>query len=383
MKAAELRGFARGYSERHLAPKLRDWESAGRVPAEALSHMAQAGLFGLMVSEAHGGTGVPFSAFVAAMEEFAAYGGAVSTLLHCHNLGTCSILERFGSEEQKERFLEPLAAGEKIGAFALTEPHTGSDASALKTKAVRSGNGYILSGTKQYISNGALAGICLVAARTGAENGNKGISLFLVPSDLAGFEVTRVERKLGQFASDTAEIHLADVEIPAANLLGTENDGYRNILAMLSDGRISVASQAIGFARAALEVALRYAQERTAFGRAIIEHQAVAFRLADMDKDIEIARAYVEKAARLVDQGRRCVREASIAKLFATEMAERVCSAAIQTLGGAGYTEEFEAARLYRDARVCQIYEGTSDMQRLLIARELAGGAGALLPDDA
>jgi alkylation response protein AidB-like acyl-CoA dehydrogenase len=288
-----------------------------------------------------------------------------------NNSPVCAAINTFGSTEQKERFLRPLARGKMIGAFALTEPQAGSDASNIKTRARREGNRYILSGTKQFITSGRLAGVTLTFAATDPEAGKRGISAFLVPTDSKGYIVANVEKKLGQRASDTCQILYDDVEVTPDLLLGREGEGYRIALANLESGRIGIAAQSVGMARAALDAALPYAKERTAFGQPIIEHQAVAFRLADMATRIEVARQMVHHAALLKDAGQPCLKEASMAKLFASEMAERVCSDAIQIHGGYGYLADFPVERIYRDVRVCQIYEGTSDVQRMVISRAL------------
>jgi len=310
-------------------------------------------------------------AYALALEEIAAGDGSTSTIMSVHNSVGCVPIDRFGSDEQKERFLTPLATGEMIGAFALTEPQAGSDASDLRTRARRDGDHYVISGAKQFITSGSQAGVVLVFAVTDPAAGKKGISAFLVPTDSPGYQVVRVEHKLGLHASDTCQIQLDEVRVPVAYRLGEEGEGYRIALANLEGGRIGIAAQAVGMARAAFEYARDYARERQAFGKPIVEHQAVAFRLADMATEIAVARQMVLHAAALRDAGRPALTEASMAKLFASEMAERVCSAALQTLGGYGYLNDYPLERLYRDVRICQIYEGTSDIQRLVIARHL------------
>jgi alkylation response protein AidB-like acyl-CoA dehydrogenase len=320
-----------------------------------------------------GGAGTDFVSYVLALEEIAAGDGGCSTVMSVNNSPVCAAIHGFGSDGQKERFLKPLASGQMIGAFCLTEPQAGSDAAALRTKAERRGNVFVLNGTKQFITSGSIAGVAIVFAVTDPEAGKRGITAFLVPTDNPGYAVAGVERKLGQKASDTCQIVLDDCELTPDLMLGEEGQGYRIALANLESGRIGIGAQSVGMARAAYEAALAYAKERTAFGKPISEHQAVAFRLADMATQIEAARLMVHNAARLKDSGAPCLKEASMAKLFASEMAERVCSDAIQIHGGYGYLRDFPVERIYRDVRVCQIYEGTSDVQRMVISRSLAG----------
>ncbi|MBJ7415750.1 MAG: acyl-CoA dehydrogenase family protein, partial [Niveispirillum sp.] len=309
--------------------------------------------------------------YALAIEEIAAGDGAISTIMSVHNSVGCAPILKFGNAEQKERYLRAMASGRMLGAFCLTEPQAGSDASALKTRAVKDGDHYVLNGAKQFITNGQNAGVALVFAVTDPAAGKKGISAFLVPTDNPGYKVARLEHKLGQRSSDTAQILLEDARVPASSMLGNPGEGYRIALANLEGGRIGIAAQAVGMAQAAFEAARDYARDRTSMGVAIIDHQAVSFRLADMATRIEAARQLVLHAASLRGAGQACLKEASMAKLFASEMAERVCSDAIQTFGGYGYVEDFPVERIYRDVRVCQIYEGTSDIQRLVIARNL------------
>ena len=305
------------------------------------------------------------------MEEIAAGEGAVATILSVQNSVGCMPVLQYGSEEQKQRFLVPMAKGEMLACFCLTEPQAGSDAAAIKTRARHHGNRWVLDGTKQFISSGKHARLAIVFAVTDPERGRRGISAFLVPTDSPGFRVARIEHKLGQRASDTAQLVFEEVELTPDLMLGDEGEGYKIALANLEGGRIGIAAQAVGMARAAYEAALAYARERAAFGKPIIEQQAVAFRLADMATQIAAARGLVLDAAARRDAGEPCIKEASMAKLFASEMAERVASDAIQIHGGYGYVADFPVERIYRDVRVCQIYEGTSDIQRLVIAREI------------
>jgi alkylation response protein AidB-like acyl-CoA dehydrogenase len=324
-----------------------------------------------VVPEEWGGTGLDYVSLALALEEIAAGDGATSTIISVQNSVVCGPINAFGNAAQKETYLKKLASGEWLGCFCLTEPHVGSDAAAIRTKAVKDGDAWVINGVKQFITSGKNAQIAIVFAVTDPAAGKKGISAFIVPTDTSGYTVARIEEKLGQHASDTAQILFENCRVPAANLLGREGEGYRIALANLEAGRIGIAAQSVGMARAAFEAALKYAQERESFGKPIIEHQAVNFRLADMATQIEAARQLVHHAASLRDAGRPCLKEASMAKLFASEMAEKVCSDAIQIHGGYGYVADFPVERIYRDVRVCQIYEGASDIQRLVIGRAL------------
>jgi len=366
-----IRDMAKSFAQEQIKPNASDWDRDGTFPKETLAQMGQLGFMGMLVSEQWGGSDTGNLAYVLALEEVAAADGATSTIMSVHNSVGCVPILKFGTDEQKERFLKPLAQGEMIGAFALTEPHTGSDAAALKTRAVKDGDDYILNGAKQFITSGNNAGVIIVFAVTDPSAGKKGISAFLVPRDTPGYEVIRVEEKLGLHASDTCQIALTDVRIHKRLMLGKEGEGLKIALANLEGGRIGIAAQAVGLARAALEEATHYAKERITFGKPIFEHQAIAFRLASMATEIEAARQLVHYAARLKEAGQPCLNEASMAKLFASEMTERVCSSALQVFGGYGYLKDFPIERIYRDARICQIYEGTSDIQRLVIARSL------------
>jgi alkylation response protein AidB-like acyl-CoA dehydrogenase len=327
---------------------------------------------GMLVPEVWDGAMIDSVAYAVALEEVAAGNGAISTIMSVHNSVGCVPILRYGNDAQKEEFLRPMARGEWLGAFCLTEPHAGSDASALRTRARRTNSGWVLNGTKQFITSGKNADIAIVFAATDPDAGKRGISAFIVPTKTPGYRVASIEKKLGQHLSDTAQIAFEDLEIPAENLLGAEGEGYRIALSNLEGGRIGIAAQSVGMARAALEAAIAYANDRESMGSKLMGHQAVAFRLADMATRIEAARHLVLHAAALRDAGRPALKEASMAKLFASEMAERVCSDAIQIFGGYGYTEDFPVERIYRDVRVCQIYEGTSDIQRIVIARTLA-----------
>ena len=366
-----IAAMARQFARERLKPFAEAWDREHRYPAEAIAEMAGLGFFGMLVPEQWGGSDTGYVAYAMALEEIAAGDGACSTIMSVHNSVGCMPILKFGSQEQKQRFLQPLASGAMLGAFALTEPQAGSDASDLRTRARRDGEHYVLSGAKQFITSGSHAGMVIVFAVTDPAAGKKGINAFIVPTDTPGYSVVRVEDKLGQHASDTCQIQLDEVRIPASLRLGEEGEGYRIALSNLEGGRIGIAAQSVGMARAAFEAARDYARERKTFGKAIIEHQAVAFRLADMATQIAVARQMVHHAASLREAGQPCLTEASMAKLFASEMAEKVCSAAIQTLGGYGYLKDFPVERIYRDVRVCQIYEGTSDVQRMVIARSL------------
>ncbi|MFJ7008851.1 acyl-CoA dehydrogenase [Pseudomonas putida] len=367
----QIADAVRAFAQERLKPFAEQWDKEHRFPKEAIEEMAELGLFGMLVPEQWGGSDTGYVAYAMALEEIAAGDGACSTIMSVHNSVGCVPILRFGSEQQKAQFLTPLATGAMLGAFALTEPQAGSDASSLKARARLDGDHYVLNGSKQFITSGKNAGVVIVFAVTDPEAGKRGISAFIVPTDSPGYQVARVEDKLGQHASDTCQIVFDNVRVPVANRLGAEGEGYKIALANLEGGRIGIASQAVGMARAAFEVARDYANERQSFGKALIEHQAVAFRLADMATKIAVARQMVLHAAALRDAGRPALVEASMAKLFASEMAEKVCSDALQTLGGYGYLSDFPLERIYRDVRVCQIYEGTSDIQRMVIARNL------------
>lgn len=366
-----IQEMARRFARERLLPTAAERDRTGRFPAELLAEMGQLGLLGMVVSPEWDGAGADLVAYALAIEEIAAGDGGISTIMSVHNSVGCGPIAKFGTPAQKEQFLRPMARGEWLGAFCLTEPQAGSDAAALKSRARRDGDHYVLTGSKQFITSGQHARVAIVFAVTEPDAGRKGISAFIVPTDTPGYEVARHEEKLGQHDSETCQIVLNACRIPVAQRLGEEGDGYRIALANLEGGRIGIAAQAVGMARAAYHHALLYAQERQTFGRAIIQHQAVAFRLADMATRIEAARHLVLHAACLRQAGRPCLKEASMAKLFASEMAEQVVSQALQTLGGYGYLKDFPLERIYRDVRVCQIYEGTSDIQRLIIAREI------------
>jgi len=372
-----LRDSAREVARTLLAPGAAARDREARFPAAELAELGRLGYLGMLVPEAYGGAGADHVGYALALAEIAAADGAISTILSVHNSVGCVPILNYGSEEQKARFLRPMAAGEMLACFCLTEPGAGSDAGAIATRALRRGNRWVLNGTKQFITSGRHAQVAIVFAVTDPTAGRRGISAFIVPTDSAGYRVVRLEDKLGQRSSDTAQIVFEDLELTPDLLLGGEGEGYKIALSNLEGGRIGIAAQALGMARAAYEAALAYAGEREAFGQKIIAHQAVAFRLADMATALAAAEGLILAAAARRDDGLPCLKEAAMAKLFASEMAEKVCSDAIQIHGGYGYLADFPVERIYRDVRVCQIYEGTSDIQRLVIARELAKGQSA------
>ena len=361
----------RAYVQDQIAPKAAEWDKSHHFPAAELKGLAGLGCYGVAVPHEYDGAGLDYLALAIILEEIGAGDGATSTVVSVNNCPVCSILMAFGNEDQKERFLKPLARGDMLGAFCLTEPHVGSEAGGLKTTAVREGDEYVLNGVKQFITSGKNGDVAIVMAVTDKAAGKKGISAFLVPTSTPGYAVARIEDKMGQHASDTAQILFENCRVPAANRLGDEGQGLKIALSGLEGGRIGIASQSVGMARAAFEAALRYSKERVAFGVPIFEHQAMQHKLADMATQIEAARQLIWHAASLKDAGQPCLKEAAMAKLFASEMAERVCSAAIQIHGGYGYVSDFPVERIYRDVRVTQIYEGTSEVQKILIGRAL------------
>ncbi len=367
-----IRDTARAFAQEQILPHVRKWEADGAIPRSLLAEMGKLGFLGMTVPTEWGGAGASMLSYVLALEEIAAADGGLSTVMSVNNSPDCAALLAYGSPEQKEQWLKPLAKGEILGAFCLTEPHAGSDASNLKMRAVKTGNGWVLNGVKQFITSGRSADMALVFAVTDATNPKRGISCFIVPTKTPGYRVASVEKKLGQKSSDTCQIAFENCTVGAGALLGEEGQGYRIALANLEVGRIGIAAQAVGMARAAFELARSYAGEREAFGVKIINHQAVQFRLADMATKVAVARQMVHHAAALKDAGRPCLTEAAMAKLYASEMAEEVCSASIQIHGGYGYVADYLAEKIWRDVRVCQIYEGTSDVQRIIIGRGLS-----------
>ncbi|MDB5822864.1 MAG: acyl-CoA dehydrogenase [Herminiimonas sp.] len=367
-----IRDAVRSYARERLLPHAARWDREHEFPRGALAGLAALGAYGVAVPEHLGGAGMDYLALAIVLEEIAAGDGGTSTIISVNNCPVCSIGMLYANPAQQEQWLRPLAQGHMLGAFCLTEPHAGSDASALRVTARREGDDYVLNGVKQFVTSGKNADVAIVMAVTDKEAGKRGISAFWVPTATPGYIVARLEDKLGQHSSDTAQITLENCRVPAANRIGAEGEGYRIALSGLEGGRIGIAAQAVGMARAAFDAALAYSKDRTSFGQILFDHQAVQFRLADMATQIEAARQLVWHAASMKDAGLPCLKEAAMAKLFASEMAERVCSAAIQVHGGYGYLSDFPVERIYRDVRVCQIYEGTSDIQKILIGRALA-----------
>ena len=361
----------RAYVQAEIAPHAAAWDKSHAFPAAQLKGLAALGCYGVAVPDTWGGAGLDYLALALILEEVAAGCGATSTVVSVNNCPVCSILMAYGNDDQKERFLKPLARGDMLGAFCLTEPHVGSEAGGLKTTAVLDGDHYVLNGVKQFITSGKNGDVAIVMAVTDKAAGKKGISAFIVSTKTPGYTVARIEDKLGQHASDTAQIVFDNCRVPVANRLADEGMGLKIALSGLEGGRIGIASQAVGMARAAFEAALAYSKDRTSFGQPIFQNQAVQFKLADMATQIEVARQMIHHAASLKDAGRPCLKEAAMAKLFASEMAEQVCSDAIQVFGGYGYVSDFPVERIYRDVRVCQIYEGTSEVQKILIGRAL------------
>ncbi len=372
-----VRDMAREFARNELRPFAARWDREATYPGETLAKMGDLGLLGMLIPEDSGGAGTDYVSYAMALEEIAAGCGATSTIMAVQNSPSCSIMNDSGNDEQRAQYLEPMARGQLMTAFCLTEPHTGSDAGNLKTRAERTDSGYRLNGVKQFITTGSNAQQAFVFAVTDPDQGSRGISCFLVPTDNPGYQVISIENKLGQRASDTCQIALENCEVGEEMLIGNEGDGYRIALANLESGRIGIAAQAVGLAQAAFDAAWEYAQTRTSFGKAIVEHQAVGFRLADMKTRIDASRAMYLRAASLRDAGEPCLMEACQAKLFASESAETVCSDALQIHGGYGYLNDYPVERIYRDVRVCQIYEGTSDVQKLVIQRELTKRASA------
>jgi hypothetical protein len=367
-----VRDAMRDFAQRELWPKAAEWDKAHHFPKEVHQGLAALGAYGICVPEELGGAGMDYLSLAVVLEEIAAGDGGTSTVISVTNCPVNAILLKYGSPAQQKQWLQPLAQGRMLGAFCLTEPHVGSDASALRTSALKQGGDYVINGVKQFITSGKNGDVAIVIAVTDKAAGKKGMSAFIVPTSAPGYQVARLEDKLGQHSSDTAQINFDNCRIPAENLIGAEGEGYKIALSALEGGRIGIAAQSVGMARSALDFAIDYAKQRESFGTALIHHQAVGFRLADCATQLEAARQLIWHAAALRDAGQPCLKEAAMAKLFASEMAERVCSAALQTLGGYGYVSDFPLERIYRDVRVCQIYEGTSDIQKIIIQRALA-----------
>ena len=369
---AMIRDAVRAFAKEELWPHAARWDKEHYFPKEAHQGLAELGAYGICVPEAFGGANLDYLTLALVIEEIAAGDGGTSTAISVTNCPVNAILLRYGNAAQKKQWLVPLAQGDMLGAFGLTEPHVGSDASSLKTTATKDGDGYVLNGVKQFMTSGKNGHVAIIIAVTDKGAGKKGMSAFIVPTNAPGYSVARLEDKLGQHSSDTAQINFDNCRIPAENLIGAEGEGYKIALGGLEGGRIGIAAQSVGMARSAFEFALAYAKDRQSFGTSIFNHQAVGFRLADCATKIEAARQLIWHAASLRDAGLPCLKEAAMAKLFASEMAEEVCSAALQTLGGYGYVSDFPVERIYRDVRVCQIYEGTSDVQKIIIQRALA-----------
>ena len=367
-----IRDAVRDFAQAELWPHAPQWDRDHAFPKAVHQGLAALGAYGICVPEEYGGAGLDYLTLALVLEEIAAGDGGTSTAISVTNCPVNAILMRYGNPQQKKQWLWPLAQGQMLGAFCLTEPQAGSDASSLRTTARREGDAYVIDGVKQFITSGKNGQVAIVIAVTDKAAGKRGMSAFLVPTDAPGYNVARLEDKLGQHSSDTAQINFDACRIPVENLIGQEGEGYKIALGALEGGRIGIAAQSVGMARSAFDVALAYAKDRQAFGGSIFDQQAVGFRLAECATQLEAARQLIWHAAALRDAGRPCLKEAAMAKLFASEMAEKVCSAAIQTLGGYGYVNDFPLERIYRDVRVCQIYEGTSDIQKLLIQRALA-----------
>jgi alkylation response protein AidB-like acyl-CoA dehydrogenase len=367
-----VREAMRDFAQRELWPKAAEWDKTHHFPKQVHQGLAALGAYGICVPEELGGAGMDYLSLAVVLEEIAAGDGGTSTVISVTNCPVNAILLKYGSPAQQKQWLQPLAQGRMLGAFCLTEPHVGSDASALRTSAVKQGDNYLINGVKQFITSGKNGDVAIVIAVTDKAAGKKGMSAFIVPTSAPGYQVARLEDKLGQHSSDTAQINFDNCRIPTENLIGAEGEGYKIALSALEGGRIGIAAQSVGMARSALDFAIDYAKQRESFGTALIHHQAVGFRLADCATQLEAARQLIWHAAALRDAGQPCLKEAAMAKLFASEMAERVCSAALQTLGGYGYVSDFPLERIYRDVRVCQIYEGTSDIQKIIIQRALA-----------
>jgi alkylation response protein AidB-like acyl-CoA dehydrogenase len=367
-----IRDAVRDFAQQELWPHAAQWDKEHTFPHEVHQGLAALGAYGICVPEDLGGAGLDYTTLAIVLEEIAAGDGGTSTAISVTNCPVNAILMRYGNDVQKKKWLTELAQGRMLGAFCLTEPHVGSDASALRTTATKEGDDYVINGVKQFITSGKNGHVAIVIAVTDKGAGKKGMSAFIVPTNAPGYQVARLEDKLGQHSSDTAQINFDNCRIPAENLIGQEGEGYKIALSALEGGRIGIAAQSIGMARSAFEAALQYSKDRVSFGTAIFNHQAVGFRLADCATQLEAARQLMYHAASLRDAGLPCLKEAAMAKLFASETAEQVCSVAIQTLGGYGVVSDFPVERIYRDVRVCQIYEGTSDVQKIIIQRALA-----------
>ncbi len=368
----QIRDTTRVFAQRELSPYAAEREERAEIPRAVLVAMGELGLMGMTVPAEYDGAAADNVSYALALMEIAAGDGAISTVMSGHNSVGCSIVQKAGTEAQKQTYLRPMAMGKMLSCFCLTEHTGGSDVAAMRSTATRTATGWRLNGQKQFITSGAIADVAIVFAKTDPQAGRRGISAFILPTNTPGYRVGRREKKMGQNASDTVEVFFENLDIPADALLGTEGDGFRIAVSNLVGGRIGIAAQSVGMARDALERAVAYAKERTSFGAPIITHQAVSFRLADMAASLQAAAQLVLYAAALADAGEDCLMEASMAKLVASETAERVCSDAIQTFGGNGYMQEYAVERIYRAVRVTKIYEGSNDIQRLVISRALA-----------
>ncbi|MBS3783738.1 MAG: acyl-CoA dehydrogenase [Anaerolineae bacterium] len=366
-----LRRMVRDFAEREIAPRAEEIDATDKFPHDLFHRMAEVGLLGLPFPPQYGGSGADYHAMVIALEEVARASGSMAITLDAHTSLCCEPIYRFGSEEQRQKYLPPLLSGASIGAFGLTEPQAGSDAGATQTRAVRDGDEWVVNGQKIYITNGSIADVIVFTAKTDPDKGTRGISAFIVEKGTPGFKPGRDEKKMGLKGSVTSELFFENCRIPAQNLLGAEAEGFRQFLITLDAGRVAIAAMAVGLAQGAYERSVDYAKTREQFGQPIANFQAIRWMLADMATEIDAARLMVHRAAWLKEQDESYTKEASMAKLFATEMAERVCHHAIQIHGGYGYVREYEVERMYRDQRLCQIGEGTNEIQRLVISREI------------
>jgi butyryl-CoA dehydrogenase len=368
-----FRRMVRDFAEKEIAPRAEEIDETDRFPDDLFRRMGELGILGLPFPEEYGGSGGEYTSMVIALEEIARVSGSMAITLDAHTSLCCEPIYLFGTEEQKQKYLVPLARGEKIGAFGLTEPQAGSDAGATRTHAVRDGDEWVINGQKNFITNGSIADVAVITAKTDPEKGTRGISSFIVEKGTPGFQPGRDEKKMGLKGSVTSELFFEDCRIPADNLVGKENEGFKQFLVTLDAGRVAISAMAVGLAQGAYERAAAYAKERVQFGQPIVKFQAVQWMIADMATEIEAARLLVQRAAWMRERGMRFTKEAAMAKLFATEMSERACRKAIQIHGGYGYMQEYEVERMYRDQRLCAIGEGTNEIQRLVIARQVLG----------
>jgi len=368
-----FRRMVRDFAEKEIAPRAKEIDETDRFPDDLFRRMGELGILGLPFPEEYGGSGGEYTSMVIALEEIARVSGSMAITLDAQTSLCCEPIYLFGTEEQKQKYLVPLAKGEKIGAFGLTEPQAGSDAGATRTHAVRDGDEWVINGQKNFITNGSIADVVVITAKTDPEKGTRGISSFIVEKGTPGFQPGRDEKKMGLKGSVTSELFFEDCRIPADNLLGKENEGFKQFLVTLDAGRVAISAMAVGLAQGAYERAVAYAQERVQFGQPIVKFQAVQWMIADMATEIEAARLLVQRAAWMRERGMRFTKEAAMAKLFATDMSERACRKAIQIHGGYGYMQEYEVERMYRDQRLCAIGEGTNEIQRLVIARQVLG----------